>query len=196
MLTPEVIRAVRMEVRNYINVIMNSVLGESTTEDQEIEQYVPGAAKMPSRPVAHPYGLCSRAPAGKIGVTARLGDHPGALILLGVRDNNRSNLALQEGEVCLYNEFGQAIYLKDGQIQVGSNTADEPAVLGNVIAEFLDSLLTKLEAGNMFLSTSPGNPTAPNPTIVAELEALRSQYLTTPATNILSQEIYVERGGA
>jgi hypothetical protein len=192
MLSPDIKREIRREIRTYINIIMNCNLGESTTEDQEIDQVFPNAPKMDKRPVVHPFGLVSRAPQGKLAVTAQVGEHPAARIILGVRDLNRKDIVLDEGEVCLYNEFGQKIYLKKDKIELGAN-ATNPAVLGNELKDLLSQLIGIMKAGTLVLSTSPGNPTAPNPPIVTQLTTLETNLLNTAATNILSQETFLER---
>ena len=194
-LTPEMMLAVRREVRNHLNIILNCTLGASTNEDQEIVEPVPGGPRMPKRPVVHPYGFVSRAPEGKIGVTGRVGEHPGAQVILGVRDSGRAAIALDEGEAALYNEFGQIIRLKKDLIELGDGAAD-PAVLGTELKELLVIIVDMLIGGLHTLTTSPGNPTAPNPAKALELTNAKLKYLTTAATNILSQETFLQRGGA
>ena len=109
MIDPEMKQAIRNEIKQQMNVILNCVLRSSTNETQEIEQIYPGAPLLDKRPVMHPYGLVSRAPAGKIGVTARLGEHIGSRIIVGVRDVNRADMPLEEGDTCLYDEQGNKI---------------------------------------------------------------------------------------
>lgn len=193
MMDPEIRREIKREVRNAINLILNCDLGASTNEDQEIGQVFPGAPKLDKRPVVHPFGLVSRAPQGKLGVTAQVGEHPGARIIIGVRDSARAEIALEEGEACLYNAFGEKIFLLNGKIAIGSIDADEPNVLGNVLVELLTEILNIIKAGNIGLTTSPGNPTAPNPAITPQVDALISEYLTTAATNIVSGKSFTER---
>ena len=194
-LTPEMLLAVRREVKNHLNVILNATVGASTNEDAEIVQPVPGGPRTAKRPVVHPYGFVSRAPEGKIAVTGRVGEHPGAQVILGHRDSGRTALDLLEGEVALYNEFGQAILLKDGLINLGAD-ADDPAVLGTELKELLVIILDILIAGQHTITTSPGTVTAPNPAKALELTNAKLKYLTTATTNILSQETFLQRGGA
>ena len=194
MLDPEVKREIRREIRNAINIILNCQLGESTTEDQEIEQVYPGAAKLNKRPVVHPFGFVSRAPKGKLGVTAQVGDHPGARIIIGTRDAARADMSfLEEGEGCLYSVAGEKIVMRKDKTQLGSENAANPVVLGTEIADLLTQLIAILKAGTMCLSTAPGSPTAPNPPIVLQLTNLEATYLTSAATNILSQHVFAER---
>lgn len=194
MIDPEMRQAIKQEIKQQMNVILNCVLRDSTTETQEIEQVYPGAPLLDKRPVMHPYGLVSRAPAGKIGVTARLGEHIGSRIILGVRDENRADMALNEGDTCLYDEHGNRIALNSTGTHIGSLEADNPAVLGDELLELLTFLMTRLIAGDLFLSTSPDSPTGPNPTYTAALTELKTRLIDTDATNILCKKIFLEKG--
>lgn len=84
---------------------------------------------------------------------------------------------------------------------------DEPLVLGNTLKTFLDNVLTRIDAvltllqGSTQLTTTPGNPTAPNAATNLLIEAQRTAlaadkltYSTTALTNFLSQISYTERG--
>jgi len=194
MLDAEIRREIRREIKNHLNIILNCQLGESTTEDQEIEQVFPGAPKLNKRPIVHPYGFVSRAPKGKLGVSAQVGEHIGARIILGVRDDARADMSfLEDGEACLYSENGEKIVLRNDRTQLGSENADNPVVLGNEIKDLLSQLIAILKAGTICLTTTPGNPTAPNPTVVVQLTNLEATYLTSAATNILSQHVFAER---
>jgi hypothetical protein len=116
-------------------------------------------------------------------------------VILGVRDSGRTALDIDVGEVALYNEFGQVILLKEDFIELGDGAAD-PAVLGTELSELLVIVLDILIAGNHVLTTSPGNATAPNPAKALELTQAKAKYLTMAATNILSKETFLRRGGA
>lgn len=102
---------------------------------------------------------------------------------------------------------------QNGNILVGGKDADSPAVLGDVMVEGMDSLISSLNnlidaitinAANFILVTgAPGGPSPLNPAIAVvltnvkvALAALQSQYFDTAATNILSQQTFVKRGGA
>jgi hypothetical protein len=140
----------------------------------------------------HPYGIVSRAPEGTNSVAARMGEHASNRMIIGHMDNARKDISLNEGEVVFYNKHGQQVRLEQDKINLGKS-ADEPVVLGNVLVELLGEILDILINGNSVLTTTPGNPSAPNPLIASQLTAFKSQYLTTATTNILSQETFVER---
>ncbi len=59
-----------------------------------------------------------------------------------------------------------------------------------------------MAAGDFLLTTAPGAPTAPNDAYATEftnkindVDEQKSEYLTTESTNILSQKVFLERGG-
>ena len=193
MLDPITVKDIRHEVHKYLNIILHATSGTSTTEDQSLTNIVPGAVEIKAIPVMHPYGYCSRAPKEKLAVTARVGEHPGARLILGFRDSARADLAIKDGEVCLFNEYGQKIILENGKVLLGDETSDEPVVLGKVIIEMLGKIIDLMVAGQLGLTTSPGNPTAPNPLVTPQLQAIKTQYLTTASTNIVSQETFARR---
>ncbi len=195
-LDPEILRAIRREIRTHMFLIGHAVnrAGGETPEEQALAENYPGGPEMAPRPVAHPYGFCSVAPAATLAVTARIGEHPGATLTLAHRDARRATMPLAEGDATLYDAAGQAVGCVDGNRTVlGSLTADNPVVLGTEVKALLEAILDILIAGTSTLTTSPGNPTAPNPPVATQLQALKSQYCTTEATNILSQHVFAER---
>lgn len=120
-----------------------------------------------------------------------------------------SPLAL-EGHTVLSASKGKEVYIGSdakGHLAGLDMLADEPLVLGDTLAEGLDGVLQKIEgildqliAGDIFLVTSPGNPTAPNPTKTSALNGLKSDvgtlrntYLTNANTNIKSQLWFTTR---
>lgn len=182
MLSSEVRRFLHQEIKKQLNVILSGAAGNNTISTETIDDLFPGMPGILDRPVMHPYGLVSRAPMGTISVTGRQGDHPGNRIVLGHRDVNRPQV--QEGEVQLYNEFGQAIYLENGQIRIGTKAAANPAVLGNELKTLLVDLI-----GLIKTHTHTGNLGAPTgPTLeAAQFASLQAQNLDNDL--ILSQLI-------
>ena len=192
MLTPDIRREIKEEIKTSMYVLLSSLAGKTTSQAEDIQQLFPEMDTIESRPVVHPYGLCSRAPQGTNSVAARLGEHVNNRIIIGHRDNARKNITLDEGEVILYNQYGQQIRLENKKIKLGKG-ASEPAVLGDVLADILGKILDTLIAGDFLLTTGPGSPTAPNPAKALALTNYKTQYVTTAATNILSQETFLER---
>lgn len=75
----------------------------------------------------------------------------------------------------------------------GSTAPTEPLALGNVLAEFLGKILDEFLNAPQ-IGIHPLGPVFLDPTIRANLVAHKSTYITTAATNILSQLSFTERG--
>lgn len=195
MIDADVIRLIRREIRNHMFIIGHAIAqgGGQTVEDQALEQNYPGGPAMNPRPVSHPYGFVSSAPKGTLAVTARIGEHPGAVITIAHRDPARAEMELAEGDSTLYDEGGQAVGCVGGKTLLGSLQADNPVVLGNELVELLTELVDLIIAGDLALTTSPGNPTAPNPPTVVRFQELKQRLLTNATTNVLSSHVFTER---
>lgn len=118
-----------------------------------------------------------------------------------------------DGHTVIQTEAGaEEIFLSsDKRLNLGKRNSVplEPLVLGLVLQDFLDNFLAKfkgfisdLKSGPISLTTTPGNPTAPEPAFVAKLtqlesdiDSLKSTYVTTESSNILSKLAFTERGG-
>lgn len=188
MIQSEVRRFIQQEIRRQMNIVLSGKAGANDQFTETIDEMFPGMPGMLSRPVMHPYGLVSRAPMGTLSVTARQGDHTGNRLVLGHRDVNRPSL--EEGEVQLYNEFGQAVYLKNGSVHLGEAGASNPAVLGDELKAFLSDLiqwlLTHTHVGNLGAPTSPAQE-------AADLQQIQAQNIDND--KILSQLVFLLKGG-
>lgn len=180
-------RFIKQEIERQLNVILTGSAGANDQFKETISNQFPGMPDIPDRPVMHPYGLASRAPRGTLSVTARMGEHIGNRMTIGHRDKNRPELA--EGEAILYNQFGQQIYLKEGEIHIGSKAADEPFVLGNVFKTMMDALLQAVLA-HTHQSNVPSAPTGP-PLNAPAFQAIKDSPIDDGA--ILSDEIFGEK---
>lgn len=110
MITPEITRFIREEVKKQLNVILAGEAGDnSSIETETINNLYPGSPQISDRPVMHPYGLASRAPAGTISVTAKHGADAHNRMVIGHRDFARKQLSLDEGEVVLYGAEGEVV---------------------------------------------------------------------------------------
>lgn len=139
-----------------------------------------------------PFGHASRPTGGMESLLVPLNGDPTHLVVVGQNDTGRP--ALEAGEACLYGADGQLVFMKTGgQILIGSKAADEPAVLGNVtksfLGSFLDAFLNAVQIGQDLIG-----PVFLDPDVRANLVALKLQYITNPATNIVAQKTFVERG--
>lgn len=95
-----------------------------------------------------------------------------------------------------------------GEVFLGSTSADNPLVLGDILQTFCDQIITILNTalnaigtGPIGITTTPGNPapTAPGVTTamtsaVSQLTSLKAQYVDSPTTNFLSITTFTERG--
>jgi len=113
-----------------------------------------------------------------------------------------------DGHTLVKARTGKNVIVTGRDTLLGSEDADEPAVLGNVLMEYVTSIHTRLDAiidlllaGNLSLSTVPGNPTAPNPAVTPTIALMKvehladkAEFLDTSATDFLAQHIFVEKG--
>lgn len=81
-------------------------------------------------------------------------------------------------------------------VKVGSSDADQPIPLGNVLVQALQALRNIFVTNSASIGVAPplGGPVPLNPAIITALKAWATQYLTTPATNIVSKKAFTERG--
>lgn len=198
------IRFIRQEIKRQVQIVLSGSTDGNTKETENIAELYPGMPTIESRPVVHPYGLVSRAPNGTIQCNIRQGEHIGNWLVVGHRDKNRPDV--QQGEVMLYNEFGDKVYISNGvirtttpkivdeaeDIRIGSDGATENFVLGQVFKQFASDLLTEL-AQETHISGLPGYPTSP-PQNAEQYNALKATPIDDDA--ILSDKIYGEKGGS
>jgi hypothetical protein len=160
------------------------------------------AARFPSDPngvnrlrMIQQFGVASQPPAGMDSALAPIGGDPTHLILLGQDDPNRP--PMQVGECALYSATGQVVYLKlNGKVLIGSQTAENPAVLGDVLCNFIQAILNQfLNAPQIGFDTFSA-PVFLDPGIRTGLTLLINQYITSTSTNIVSQQTFLQRGGS
>jgi hypothetical protein len=119
--------------------------------------------------------------------------------------------AVEKNGLSLQSDQVRITITSDGKILAGEAgaTPTEPLVLGNVLKTMLDALISEMKGYSADLQTGPvgvGNAGAPvpaHPTLIAawvvrdaNLDTLKSQYIDTATSNILSQINFTERGGA
>lgn len=205
-MTPQDRRWTVEMIRQEIKILLTAqtgVLNDSVSET--IDNLYPGVGSLFGKPVMHPYGFTSRATPGTIQMVGKVGDHPGARVILGHLDKEPPKLDLV-GESVMYDAYGHEVRLSALKIQVGSKSSDEPQVLGNVLKSFLTALVAQVDfifdhliSGDVATVTSAGNPTAPGPVAPlaviqkALLATQKAQYLTVPLTNIVSLKVFSER---
>jgi hypothetical protein len=187
MMTPDDRKFIKEEIARQVNIILSGQAGANTVQTETIENLFPAMPSILRRPVMHPYGLVSRAPRGTLSVTARQGEHAGNRLVLGHRDKDKPQVAV--GEVQLYNQFGQAIYLKNGSVHLGVAAASNPAVVGNELKAMLQELLTLL--ANHTHIGNVGAPTSP-PIQSGQFTSIKSGQVDN--NNILSQLVFLQKG--
>ncbi len=118
---------------------------------------------------------------------------------------------IKDGHYVLKAKPGKKLYLaSDTKVVIGKGLSPdslEPLVLGLAMVQALNDVITQIKALSDAVKSGPvgiGNLGAPVPTFPAliaslsgvssALVALKSQYLISPATNILSQKNFTERG--
>lgn len=189
MIDAETLRVLRLEIRKQVQIILSGQSGGGDVFNETINNLLPGMDGIPDRPVMHPYGLGSVAPKGTIQVTARQGEHPGNRLILGHRDANIP--PVNSGEVILYNQYGQQIYLENGKIHIGTKATSNPAPVGNellaMLTEFINDYKAHQHIGNL------GAPTPLMATDVTKAEDLLANHITNK--KIVSSYIFIDKGG-
>ena len=162
MMTPEMLRVVREEVRRQVNIILSGESSNSKVMSEDIQNLYPGMPGIPGRPVLHPYGYASRAPKGTISVTARQGDHPGNRVVLGHRAADRPT-DLNAGESAVYSFGGYEMRFQNDSIMLGKDGTWQTAVLGEALTGILQAIVSQYNShfhtGNLGAPTTP--PTTP-----------------------------------
>ncbi len=143
-LTPAEWRQIQQLVKQQVSIILSGNTAATQVDDvpgtESIDNLFPGCPTVEGRPLAHPYGLVSRAPKGTAQVTARQGEHPANRIVLLHRDKNRPQLDA-EGDVWLYDSHGNQVKLIEGKIvmklddklELGEGATKEAARKGDAV---------------------------------------------------------------
>jgi hypothetical protein len=148
-----------------------------------------------------PYGLASRPKPDTECVVAPINGDPSHLIVLGQNDKNRPGI-LQAGEVALYGPDGQLVHFKNGgatrmsspgsttvvapTVVLGSDSADEPFVLGKVFKLWEQNLIEAVRAISYI-----GNLGAP---VTGTLNDADFADLENQLEQLLSKKIFGEKG--
>jgi phage gp45-like len=187
MIESDVRRFIQEEIRRQVNILLHGQAGTTTNVSETIDNMYPAMPSITDRPVMHPYGFVSRAPKGTISVTGRIGEHAGNRFVMGHRDISRPTL--NEGESILYNQFGQTVYLEDGNIHIGTKESSNPVSLGNEIKALWIEVLDILEK-HTHVTPAPGSPTS-KPIEALEFTAAKAGNVTND--KILSDYIFVQK---
>lgn len=144
MIDPEMRRQLHIEMAKMARVILSGSAGTNTMITENIENLYPGMGTITERPIMHPYGFASRAPAKTIQVTARQGEHIGNMVVLGHRDSAKPDVEV--GESVAYSMGGYEVYIRNGKITLAKDGDEETAVVGDTLSTFLKALLDAIIA--------------------------------------------------
>lgn len=183
----DLISRIKKEIETSSDVILSGQSGQTTRYTESINSMVAGYPTMEDKPVMHPYGYSSRAPSGTVSIVAKQGNHPGNRVVLGHKDVNRPEI--NSGDVILYNQYGQEIYLEDGEIHIGKKTSNNPAVVGNELKEMLQELLILLST-HTHVSNVPGAATS-NPVESSDFLQIKANFVDND--EILSDYIFLDK---
>jgi phage gp45-like len=132
MITAEDLALIRAEIRKQVNVVLGGRAANATGKTEDVQELFAAMPAMEKRPIAHPFGFVSRAKKDTPSLVVRRGEHPNNRVVIGHFDDNRPSLD-KEGEVMLYNAFGQELRLKDGKIVVGKTSPKKAARKGDEV---------------------------------------------------------------
>jgi len=165
----EMIRFIRQVIREEFAPIAMAQIISNADQMRTTFQRTSSDSQFPNARNIQPFGFSSRAPVGTDALSVPIGNNPTHVNVVGHFDANRP--AVSDGEVMIYNEFGQQVYLKDGSVHLGISTAAHPVPLGDVLKTALDNLLIAILAhthvGNI------GYPTG-TPINAADFESIKA----------------------
>ncbi len=169
---------IRREIATQLQIILSGATAATQVNDvvgtESIDHSPPGMPTIEGRPLAHPYGMVSRAPVGTVQVVAQQGNYPGNRIVLLHRDKNRPSLNA-EGEVMLYDKFGNQVWMQDGKIvvkldgtmELGEGATKEAARNGDSVQIDNSTFFTWTSAVSTAINAlAPGSVVPPVPATV------------------------------
>jgi phage gp45-like len=122
MIDAEITRFIRDEIKRQMDVILAGSTGDnSKIVNEDIENMYPGMPTILQRPVMHPYGFVSRAPAKTLQVVGKQGEHLGNRVVLGHRDGARPT-DLASGESQQYSSTFYAVRASKDKLRFGQTT--------------------------------------------------------------------------
>jgi phage gp45-like len=176
----ETLRFIRQEIQRQLNIVLFGQAKGADGESESIENLYPGMPTVEKRPVAHPYGLVSRAPDGTLSINVRTGDHVGNRTVIGHRDKDRPKPAAA-GETILYSKGGYRIAVQNGQVMIGKGEDLEPLVVGDSLTSLLEDLLDLLA---QHTHAAPGAPPTEAP-----------QFLQMKTESVSGDKLLAKDGG-
>lgn len=177
----ELIRIIKRVVKQEMAPILMALVNSNESNTRSTLQRFATDSPTPNVRSIQPFGLSSRAPIGMDSLMLPINGDPTNQTMIGQYDKNKPTC--EDGESILYNAFGQMVYLSDGKIQIGSKSANQNLVLGQIFKTFADSLLSAIAT-----HTHPGIGFPPSN--AATFTGLKASPIDDEA--ILSQENFTE----
>lgn len=108
---------------------------------------------------------------------------------------------ITDGHHAVMAKTGKQLHLtSDTKINLGlgnpNSAPTEPVVLGNVLKSLMNDFINAILNATPGIGVSSMGPVMLNPALRTQLTQIQTQYLSTTSTNILSQLVFTERGGA
>lgn len=128
----------------------------------------------------------------------RFHDYTDAIVIPGVYPSTTSQSidAGDETGLVVQSDDVKILIGSDGKIRLGKrgSTPSEAAVLGDVLATGLQSILNSISTGPIGVDTSTGATIATHPTLQTAISNWITTYISTASSNIKSQLTFVDRG--
>lgn len=183
---------IRQMIRQEIAPIMLATLNSNESEYRSTFTRFASEPPINNARSILPYGISTKAPKSTQCLTVPIAGDASHVNILGHFDQNRPSVS--DGEICLYGADGQKIYFKNGgTIHQGSQSANEPVVLGNVLLAFITDLITALITDPLGFDAF-ALPVFIDPALREKLTQYLQKYATDPSTNVVGQKNFVERG--
>lgn len=155
----EIIRIVLRVVRQEMAPVLMALVNSNESELFSTLQRFATDSPLPNVRSIQPFGLSSKAPKGTPGLILPINGDPTNLTMVGHHDKTKPTV--NNGETCLYDQFGHLVYLSATKMQFGSKASAENMVLGQVFKAFAAALLQDDadhdHIGNMGYNTSKPN---------------------------------------
>lgn len=171
MISSELQRHLREEIKKQVITILSGEAGGGDAETETINNMFPGMPGITKRPVMHPFGFASRAPKKTIQVVGKQGNTPENRIVLGHRDARRPT-DLAEGDSAIYSSDGKTVlayfkikvdeihfstgkglgvvgqFTKDGKVSVNNQVGDLIAILSDLL-KAVENIATDVSTGTV-----------------------------------------------
>lgn len=179
---------IREEIQRSMGLLLYALTGEGGLNDTDISALYPGGKVIEDLPTVYPFGIHSNVPRETVALIGRIGEHVGNRIVMGHRDAQRPNIELEEGETVIYSRGGRRIVVRNEEIFIGTEGAEEPLVLGAALSSLLSTVLDALSS-HVHTNGNMGGPTG-TPTNASVYSSAKSE---VDSGNIVSDSNFTEK---